>query len=132
MVRRPGKPLFTWLLAITMGGLSVFGEELHELLGLHHRQSVASVCGSDVCGVFRGDSLENGHSRFVAAANHLESCHNSATCPVCQYLAQGRVVGERVVVVSVAVSVPNRSPAIPLFLPSPHLQPFQARAPPAV
>jgi hypothetical protein len=40
------------------------------------------------------------------------------------------VVGQQVVVVSVAVSVPNRSPVIPLFLPSPYLQPFQARAPP--
>ena len=131
MVRRPGKSLLAWLLAAMIGGLSMFGEELHELLGLHH-QPVAPVCGSDVGGFSYGDSLENGHIRLVAAANHRENCHDSATCPICQYLAQGRVVGQRVVVVSIAVSVPNRSPAIPIFLPGPHLQPFQARAPPAV
>jgi hypothetical protein len=131
MVRRPGKSLLTWLLAVTIGGLSVLGEELHELLGLHH-QPVAPVCGSEVGGFSYGNSLEDGHVHLVAAATNRENCHDSATCPICQYLAQGRVVGERVVVVSIAVNVPNRSPAIPLFLPSPHLQPFQARAPPAV
>jgi hypothetical protein len=33
---------------------------------------------------------------------------------------------------AVAASVPNYSPAIPLFAPSTVLQSFQARAPPAV
>jgi hypothetical protein len=42
------------------------------------------------------------------------------------------LVGEQVKVVSVAVSVPHPSTVIPLFVPSPSLQPFQARAPPAV
>ena len=53
MVRRPGKSLLTWLLAVMIGGLSVLGEELHELLGLHHRP-VVSVCGSDVSGFSYG------------------------------------------------------------------------------
>jgi hypothetical protein len=128
MVRRPGKSLLTWLLAVMIGGLSVFGEELHELLELHHQPS-ASVCGSEVSGFLHGG---NGHICLVAAANDRDGCHDPATCPICQYLAQGRVVGQRIVVVSVAVSVANPSPTIPLFLPSPHLQPFQARAPPAV
>jgi hypothetical protein len=131
MVRRPGRSLIAWLLAVMIGGLSMFGEELHELLGLHHHQPFASLCSSEVSGFFHGNSFENGHICLVAAANNLESCHNSATCPICQYLAQGRVVGQRVAVVSVAVSIPNRSPAVSFFLPSPHLQPFQARAPPA-
>ena len=132
MVRRPGKSLLAWLLAAMIGGLSMFGEGLHELLGLHHQRPFASVCSPEAGGFFYGNSLENGHIRLVAAANHREGCHDPATCPICQYLAQGRVVGQRVVIVSIVASVPNRSPAIPLFLPSPDLQPFQARAPPAV
>ena len=72
---------------------------------------------------------DDGNGRFVRAADHREGCHDPATCPICQYLAQGQVIGERVEAVSVAASVPNRSLIIPLFLPSIVLQPFQARAP---
>ena len=128
VVRRPAKSLLTWLLAVMIGGLSFLGEGLHDLLGLHQGPVVSD---SHLLGFAPGYYSSHGNAPYVAATNYRENCHDSATCPICQYLAQGRVVGQRVVVVSVAVSVPNRSPAIPLFLPSPHLQPFQARAPPA-
>jgi hypothetical protein len=46
-------------------------------------------------------------------------------------LAQGRIVGERVQAILVTVSVPSISLPAPLFVSTPLLQPFQARAPPA-
>ena len=129
MVRRPARSLLTWFLAIAMGGLSLFGESLHELLGLHEGPVVSD---SRLLGF--AASCYSGHSNahYISGGNHRENCHDSATCPICQFLAQGRLLGERVKVVSVAASLPNRSPVIPLFVPSPLLQPFQARAPPAV
>ena len=128
MVRRPGKSLLTWLLAVMVGGLSLLGEGLHDLLGLHQGPVVSD---SHLLGFAPGCYSRHGNTPYIGEASHRESCHDSATCPICQFLAQGRVVGQRVVVVSVAASVPNHSPAIPLFAPSTVLQPFQARAPPA-
>jgi hypothetical protein len=127
VVRRPGKSLLTWLLAAMIGGLSFLGEGLHDLLGLHQGPVVSD---SHLLG-FSARFYSGHENTCIAAANHRENCHDSATCPICQYLAQGRVVSQQVVVVSAAVGVPNRSPALPLFLPGPNLQPFQARAPPA-
>ena len=131
MTRRSAKSLLTWLFAIGLGAMSFLGDGLHDLLGLHHHESVLAVRGSDVYGVSQGDSRENGHSRFVAADNHREDYHDSTTCPICQYLAQASVIGQRFQVTSVPVSMPNRSLAAPLVIPAADLQPFQARAPPA-
>jgi len=132
VVRHSAKSFLTWFFAIAFGGMSIVGDGLHDLLGLHPHESAVPVCSSQVCGSCYGDSLADGPSRLVVAANHRESCHDSATCPICQYLAQGRVAVEQFQVVSVTVNVPNRSALIPLFVPGPYLRPFQARAPPAV
>ena len=92
MVRRPGKSLLTWLLAVMVGGLSLLGEELHDLLGLHQGPVVSD---SHLLGFSTGCYSRNGNAH-TAAANHRESCHDALTCPICQYLALGRVIGERV------------------------------------
>ena len=127
MLRRSAKSFLTWLLAITFGGLSFFGDGLHDLLGLHHHGSAVPVCASAVYGFSHGDFLQNGHSRLVAA-NHREGLHDGATCPICNYLAQGKIIGERFAAISVTASVPNRSPAIPLFAPCPFSSHFSASA----
>ena len=124
VVRRPGKSLLTWLLAVMVGGMSLLGEELHDLLGLH-QGLVSERCPREF---FYGCSS----GADIAAADHHEGCHDASTCPVCQYLAQGKVLGERFQAILVAVSVASRSPVTPLHTPSTVLRPFQARAPPAV
>ncbi len=117
MARRPGNLLLTWLLALLVGGFSLLGEGLHEFLGLHE-------------GPIAPDRYSRGW--HIAAADQRERCHDASTCPICQYFAQGKVIGERFQAMSVAGSVPNHSPVIALFTPRTVLQPFQARAPPAV
>ena len=110
--------------------MSLVGEGLHELLGLHHGPVVSER--DSVLGFSYGYSSNPGNGRYVGESGHREDRHDAATCPICQYLAQGQVIGERVEVASVAVSVPDHRPLIPLFTPNTVLQPFQAPAPPAV
>jgi hypothetical protein len=122
VLRRLASSVLRWGLAGFLAATSLLGSQLHDIFGIHHAGQLSSCVGS-------GLALEHGPS---LAAGHSESCDDEANCPICNYLAQGRIVGERFEAISVTVNVPNRSPAILLFLPSPHLQPFQARAPPAV
>lgn len=128
-MRRPARSLLTWFLTVMIGGMSFLGESLHDLLGFHHVPVVSDSC---LLAFDPGRGSRQGNVSYIGEAPQRERCHDSATCPICQYLAQGRLVGEQVKVVSVAVSVPHPSTVIPLFVPSPLLQPFQARAPPAV
>jgi hypothetical protein len=129
VARRPGNSLLTWLLALLVGGLSLLGEGLHEFLGLHEGP-VAPEGYSQ--GFSYASSFAYGNGRHIEATDQRERCHDASTCPICQYLAQGKVLGERFEAMSVAGSVPNHSPVITLFTPSTVLQSFQARAPPAV
>ncbi|MGO8746623.1 MAG: hypothetical protein ACLQNE_11600 [Thermoguttaceae bacterium] len=122
MVRRLANLTLRWGLAGILGVTSLFGSSLHDILGIPAGQQVESACER------REVSLQDAPP---IAARHVTSCHDEANCPICNYLAQGRIVGERYEGILVTVNAPNRSPAIPFFLPSPHLQPFQARAPPA-
>ncbi len=111
-----------WTLAGLLGVTSLFGSSLHDIFGIHHAgQQGESACESHEIGLLGAPSI---------AAAHVANCDNGANCPICNYLAQGKIVGERYEGILVTVHAPNRSPAIPVFLPSPHLQPFQARAPP--
>jgi hypothetical protein len=131
--RRLGRSLVTWSLAVIVGGFSVLGEGLHEFLGVHagiKEGPVACEYGSH--GLFHDSGLGQGNGRSVQAAGHREGCHDPSTCPICQYLSQGKVIAARFAVVLVAVSVPDQSSVIPLFVPSSIPRPFQARAPPAV
>jgi hypothetical protein len=123
MLRRLANLVLRWGLAGILGAMSLFGSELHDILGIHHAGQLGG-------GGHESSGLARQHESSVAAG-HAENCDDEANCPICNYLAQGRMVGERFEGISVTVSVPNRSPAIPICLPSPHLQPFQARAPPA-
>ena len=72
------------------------------------------------------DLVLNGDTFFVALGNHDDDA-----CPICQYLAQGKIVAARFEAISVPVSVANRSLRTSLATPTPELQLFQARAPPA-
>ena len=72
--------------------------------------------------------LKTGIAVSLRQTNHREACHDSATCPICQFFAQGKVIGERFQVVSVPVSMPNRSLAAPLVILAPDLQPFQRQS----
>jgi hypothetical protein len=121
MSRCLANSVLRWGLAGILGVTSLLGSELHNIFGIHHACQLGGCEGS-------GLSLQYQPS---VAAGHSESCDDGTNCPICNYLAQGKNVGERFEGISVTVNVPNRSLAIPLFLPSPHLQPFQARAPPA-
>ena len=113
-----------WVLAGVLGVTSFLGGELHEIFGIHHAGQLGG-CGGQCSEI----TLQHGYS---VAAGHSENCDDGTNCPICNYLAQGRMVGEQFEGISVTASMPDRSPPIPLFLPSPLLQPFQARAPPTV
>ena len=121
MLRGLANSVLRWALAGILGATSLLGSELHELFGIHHAGEVRRCAGSGLAG----------QSGASVAAGHAQSCDDGAICPICNYLAQGRVVGERFEGVSVAVSVPERSPAIPLFLPSPHLRAISGASAPA-
>ena len=123
MLRRLANLVLRWGLAGILGVTSLLGTELHEICGIHHAL-YGDECG---CEPATG-TVQHGPS---LAVRQPQCSHDEANCPVCNYLAQGRLLGERVEGPSVALSVPNRIPAILLVAPSPHLQPFQARAPPA-
>ncbi len=123
MLRGLASSILKWGLAGILAATSLLGSQLHEILGIHHAGHLhACVCAGN--GPARPDGVS-------VAAGHSACCDDEANCPICNYLAQGRIVGQRFAGVSVTVSVPERSPAVPLFLPSALLQPFQARAPPA-
>jgi hypothetical protein len=123
MLRRLANSVLRWGLAGILAATSLLGGHLHEILGIHH----AGHFGGRGC---EGGGLAGQHAAAVAAGS-AESCDDEANCPICNYLAQGRIVGERFEGFAVTANVPNPSPAIPLCLPTTHLQPFQARAPPA-
>ncbi len=98
----------------------MLGTELHDLFGIIH--ATTWVRGEDGAMAFtQGPALTTGRSAV---------CDDAANCPICNYLAQGRVVGERFEGIAVTAGVACRSPLVPLCLPSLPLQPFQARAPP--
>ena len=120
MLRHRTNLVLRWGFAGFLGVMSLLGSQLHELLGIHH----AGLLG-------HGESCELAlQHRSSLAAAHSEACHDEASCPICNYLAQGRILGERFEGISVTANVPHRSTEMPLCLISPHLQPFQARAPP--
>src|SRR5580692_11977601 len=102
----------TWLLAVVVGMLSLAGTGLHAILGIHHGShhsvpanqayrdsgSRDSTGGSKVVG-----------NRLVTAGD--EAC-DEAGCPICNFLAQGRIIGERFEGLSVSVGLPTRSSTI--------------------
>jgi hypothetical protein len=123
VLRRPANLILCWGLAGILGATSLLGGHLHDILGIHH----AGYLGREAC---QSSEIAYHHGPSVAAG-HSANCHDEANCPICNYLAQGQVVGERVQAVSVTVSVANISLPAPLCMAGPPLQPFQARAPPA-
>jgi hypothetical protein len=123
VLRRPANLILCWGLAGILGGASLLGGHLHDIFGIHH----AGCLGSEAC---QSSEIACQHGPSVAAG-HSANCHDEANCPICNYLAQGQVVGERVQAEVVTASVPSISLPVPLFAPTPLLQPFQARAPPA-
>jgi hypothetical protein len=111
------------MLAGILGVTSLLGSSLHDIFGNHHAgQQGESAC--EICEI----GLQDAPS---IAARHVTNCHDEANCPICHYLAQGRIVGERYEGILMTVHAPNQSLAVSVFLPGPPLQPFQARAPPA-
>ena len=118
--RRLANTVLRWSLAGILGAMSLLGNELHEIFGIHHAGHLSG------CGHVRSGLA--GQVGLSLVAGESQSC-DEANCPICNYLAQRSLVGERFVEVPVTLSAPNRSPAVPLFAPSPRLLPFQSRAP---
>ena len=116
MFRRRANLVLRWGLAGTLAAAALFGSQLHDICGVCHAGQQGGCDGREIASIL--------------AAGRPANCDDGTNCPICNYLVQGTMAGERFVGVSVTVHVPNRSPAIPLLLSTPHLQPFQARAPP--
>ncbi len=121
---RAANSIVAWLLTGVVAAVSFFGTGLHQILGVHH--------GAD-----SGPDSQIGAHPTTAAVEiqkdgRQDGACDEANCPICSYLAQARVVGERFEALAVTVNLPNPTGEIPLFLPTPDLHPFQARAPPAV
>ena len=114
MRRRLAKSIFHWLVLGIFAATSFSGSALHELFG-HCHAAASRRAADDTAG---------------AAVSQAEDCHDASTCPICQYLAQGQVVGLQVAAESVYLSVPRPILAVPVVAASPVLQPFSARAPP--
>jgi len=110
------KPLVTWLLAGVFSAVSLAGPALHSLLGIEHRQRASA-----------GKAWQESGSQIVDGDN---ASRDEAGCPICNYLALGKVIAERFEGVSVTLSVPNQAPQFSPFLPITRLRPFQPRAPP--
>ena len=98
MLRHPANSVLRWALAGILGVTSLLGSELHDILGIHHAGQLGGREGREL-------AL---HHQLSVAAGPSGSCDDGANCPICNYLAQGRIVGERVEAVSVTVSVPSR------------------------
>ena len=122
MLRRLANLVLRWGLAGIIGTTSFFGSELHDIFGIHHAGQLGK-CGCES----KGLALQHGFSVAAVTAGNSENCDDGTNCPICNYLAQGQIAGEHFEGISVTVNVPNRSPAIPLFLPCPLLEPFQAQ-----
>jgi hypothetical protein len=112
------KLVVTWFLAGFMAMASLAGPGLHSILGIRHSHQFGhQASGGDV-------------GKPVLLADHGAAC-DEAGCPICNYLAQGRIIGERFEGISVTLGIPNEAPEVYLFLPGASLRPFQARGPPA-
>jgi hypothetical protein len=131
MVYRPASSALAWLLAGGLGVVSLLGSGLHQFPGMGHGPE-GVACDRQSHSLMPGDDSQRGQDRWTIAGAHPECCHDGSNCPICNYLAQGKVLGESFAGVSVSASVPNRVPAAPLVWPSPDLLPAKARAPPAV
>jgi len=121
---RRANSVVRWGLAAILGGASLFGNQLHGILGVHH----ASGCD----GVNRQAIGLSSQSQAAVDVAQAARCDDGTNCPICNFLSQGRIVGDRFDGPTAAVSLPNRSPVVPLRLPSPLLHLFEARGPPAV
>jgi hypothetical protein len=132
-VLRPlANSVLRWSLVGVLGITSLLGGGLHDILGIHHAGYMGGAGSIGPASAASTSFSASGLTGPSVAAGQSQSCQDEANCPICNYLAQGRLVGERFEGVSVTVNLPHPSPEIPLFVSSPHLQPFQARAPPAV
>jgi hypothetical protein len=74
----------------------------------------------------------SGHHHTSIEAGQASDSHDPANCPICQYLAQGKIVAERVEAVAVASCEQSVVFSLPQFAPSLTLRSFQSRAPPVV
>jgi hypothetical protein len=113
MLRRSLSTFLIGLIAVLNGMVVVLGPGLHALPGFGHH-AIAN------CAIRVDDGLR------VASGGD-----NAATCPICEYLAQGQVVAERAYVVAPNLST-HSIPALPSI--PPDLRPrraFTCRAPPA-
>jgi hypothetical protein len=130
MMRCLASSSLKWFLAGVFGAVSLFGSGLHYIPGMGHG---GSGCGHSHAGdfsrsVFAAQQWQGCH---FAAVNHTEGCDNDSQCPICQYMAQGKVLGERFEPNSVPTLVARRAVLAPLAVASAVLQAFQARGPPA-
>ena len=114
MARRSLSTFLIGLLTVLNGTVMLVGPGLHALPGCGHH-GVASRAARPVDVGLR-----------IASGGD-----NASTCPICEYLAQGQVVAERVHVVALNRSTPS-IPALPSI--PPDLRPrrtFGCRAPPS-
>jgi hypothetical protein len=124
VLRRLVNSVLRWSLAGILAATSLLGNELHDLFGIHHAGELG-LCDCHDLGTV-------GHQGEPSvAAGHSDGCDDGANCPICNYLAQARIVGERVQAIVLSASVPSFVLPARLSAPTPDLQPFQARAPPA-
>ena len=108
MRRRLAKSIFHWLM------LGIFAANVGLAPHCTSSSVIATACFSGSDDPARG-----------LAVSQAEDCHDAATCPICQFLAQGQVVGPQVAVESVYLSVPRPSLAVPLVSPVPGSSTFQ-------
>ena len=73
----------TWLLAGVVAGISFAGTGLHSILDIHHGPGLVIPA--------QQTSVAGG----VQAVAGDEGACDDANCPICNYLAQGSLVGER-------------------------------------
>lgn len=119
--------VFRWLVSSVYAGLAILGSQLHQIAGIHHGHCVSNFycAGSSEDLIFQSGSVAQ-----LGAASRVEGCHDPAHCPICHYLGQAKLLGDRVDTLWDAVVLATFIPSTPLFAPGDLVRQFQARAPP--
>jgi hypothetical protein len=134
MVRRV-RSFTAWFLAAALGGMSFVGEGLHELACADH--GAAGHAHRFAAPLLTRDTLSppkfrsSGQQQQLVAAGRSDH-HDAATCPICQFLAQARLIAERFEAAPALAPVPSQTYPAPVVVATSALKPYGARAPPTV
>ena len=131
MVVRRVRSCTAWFLAAALGGMSLLGEGLHELACVDHGSAGhGHPCAARIRshGTFSPAFRCSGQQRQLAAAGRSDH-HDAATCPICQFLAQARLIAERFEAAPILAPVPSRTYSAPLVLATSALKPYERPRP---